>query len=125
MIFTPYKVFLKEFVDEEHFTERRLIVEKIEAEGTSSLEMVHLQFKSWPNYGVPNEPGPISDFIRLAHRRAHEGPSQAENKPELVVHCSGGIGRTGTFLAAYQMFSKFEQISKQVDHIFTKNIFSF
>ena len=114
MIFTPYKVSLKDFNDEEHFTERRLILEKIGADETPSREIVHLQFKSWPNYGVPNEPGPISDFVRLTHRRAHEGPSRAEDKPELVVHCSGGIGRTGTFLAAYQMFSKFEQISKQV-----------
>jgi len=115
--FTPYKVSLKDFNEEEHFTERRLILEKTGTEETTSREIVHLQFKSWPNYGVPNEPGPISDFVRLAHCRAHEGPSQAKDKPELVVHCSGGIGRTGTFLAAYQMFSKFEQISKQVSTV--------
>ena len=33
-----------------------------------------------------------------------------KDQPELIIHCSGGIGRTGTFLSAYQTYSKCHQL---------------
>ncbi|XP_070615325.1 tyrosine-protein phosphatase non-receptor type 11-like isoform X3 [Erythrolamprus reginae] len=54
----------------------------------------HFQYFSWPDHGVPNEPGGVLSFldqINKAHRSIPEsGP--------IVVHCSAGIGRTGTII---------------------------
>ena len=101
---------MKDVNEEQDFCERILVLSK----DGENREVTHLQFKSWPNYGVPDETGPISEFIRLTHLRAanDSDPENEIGRPELVVHCSGGIGRTGTFLAAYQTFSDFEKLSK-------------
>lgn len=46
----------------------------------------------WPDFGIPDTTTPLR---RLAHLLSSSDPSQA-GPP--VVHCSAGIGRTGTFL---------------------------
>jgi hypothetical protein len=47
----------------------------------------------WPDFWVPTDPGDALDALREAHRRAHGGE-------RVEVACRGGIGRTGTALAA-------------------------
>ena len=71
----------------------------------------HLQFLKWPNYGVPDAVGPISEFIQLVHKKAQE----LTTDPEFVIHCSGGIGRSGTFLTAYGIYSYYSNITKLDD----------
>jgi len=60
--------------------------------GDISHDVTHLHFTAWPDRGVPS---PEEDFIALSDR-ADE--ANAENNP-IVVHCSAGVGRTGTFCA--------------------------
>lgn len=52
-------------------------------------------FTSWPDHGVPTEPNPVLNLLRCVSSKyeslGHCGP--------IVVHCSAGIGRTGTFIA--------------------------
>lgn len=69
------------------------------------LSVRHFQFSQWPNYGVPSSVGPIADFIKKVHLVAQEEVKSKE--PELVIHCSGGIGRSGTFLTSYSLYSHF------------------
>lgn len=55
------------------------------------LEQFH--FTSWSDHGVPPTPTGLVNFMTRIH---------ADNNPEtgpLVVHCSAGIGRSGTFIA--------------------------
>ncbi|XP_076443567.1 tyrosine-protein phosphatase non-receptor type 9-like [Babylonia areolata] len=69
-----------------------------------SREIKHLQFISWPDHGVP----PAASFLDfLFHVRCVQevttknlGTSWTGNPlgPPIVVHCSAGIGRTGTFI---------------------------
>jgi hypothetical protein len=47
----------------------------------------------WPDFGVPADSGDALDALRDAYRRAHDGE-------RVEVACHGGIGRTGTALAA-------------------------
>ncbi|MGY1661687.1 protein-tyrosine phosphatase family protein [Geodermatophilus sp. SYSU D00705] len=47
----------------------------------------------WPDFWVPTDPADALDALREAHRRAYAGE-------RVEVGCSGGIGRTGTALAA-------------------------
>ena len=51
----------------------------------------HIQFTNWPNYGVVDNLPELTEFIKkvLGDWTEAGGP--------LVVHCSGGGGRSGTF----------------------------
>eukprot|EP00759_Apiculatamorpha_spiralis_P045366 PhF_6_TR4215/c0_g1_i1/m.5678 len=53
--------------------------------------ITHIQFYGWPDHGVPN----ACDGV-LALMEKVEGIASPE-KP-LLVHCSAGVGRTGTFI---------------------------
>ncbi|KAK8744117.1 hypothetical protein OTU49_001005 [Cherax quadricarinatus] len=53
----------------------------------------HFHFTTWPDFGVPEPPQTLVRFVRSFRERV--GPDQ---KP-IVVHCSAGVGRSGTFIA--------------------------
>lgn len=65
--------------------------------GGSERVVTHFQFTNWPDHGTP-EPGPFVRLVELADQRnTTKGP--------LVVHCSAGIGRTGTFIAVHSLLA--------------------
>jgi protein tyrosine phosphatase len=80
--------------------------------GQECRTIKHLQFKDWPNFGVPDAVRPIAEFIKLVHSKAEALKTQ---DPELVIHCSAGIGRTGTFLTAYGAYSHFLRLKADVE----------
>ena len=47
----------------------------------------------WPDFWIPVDTGDALDALREAHRRALDGE-------RVEVACTGGVGRTGTALAA-------------------------
>ncbi|RCH82308.1 protein tyrosine phosphatase, non-receptor type 12 [Rhizopus stolonifer] len=52
--------------------------------------VTQLQFLGWPDHGVPNQTAKVIGLVRLTRQL------QETNKP-VLVHCSAGCGRTGTF----------------------------
>ncbi|XP_071094625.1 uncharacterized protein [Haliotis cracherodii] len=62
-----------------------------EAELPRTLEQYH--FTAWPDKGVPEDVRALVDFHRLVKNAPSTGKGPA------VVHCSAGIGRTGTWIA--------------------------
>uniref|UniRef100_A0A7N6AFE5 protein-tyrosine-phosphatase n=1 Tax=Anabas testudineus TaxID=64144 RepID=A0A7N6AFE5_ANATE len=54
----------------------------------------HYQYLSWPDHGVPNEPGGVLWFLEEVNRTQSSIPDTGP----IVVHCSAGIGRTGTII---------------------------
>nr|XP_009290704.1 tyrosine-protein phosphatase non-receptor type 6 isoform X2 [Danio rerio]CBX19677.1 TPA: protein tyrosine phosphatase, non-receptor type 6 [Danio rerio] len=54
----------------------------------------HFQYLSWPDHGVPQEPGGVLSFLDQVNRKQEELRSSAP----IVIHCSAGIGRTGTIV---------------------------
>ncbi|CAI6361558.1 unnamed protein product [Macrosiphum euphorbiae] len=58
-----------------------------------SREIYHFHYTDWPDFGVPKTPTPFLRFLRDVRRSGSLDPS---NGP-IVVHCSAGIGRSGTF----------------------------
>uniref|UniRef100_A0AAQ4NWP1 Receptor-type tyrosine-protein phosphatase epsilon n=1 Tax=Gasterosteus aculeatus aculeatus TaxID=481459 RepID=A0AAQ4NWP1_GASAC len=54
----------------------------------------HFHFHGWPEVGIPAEGKGMIDIIASVQRHQQ----QSGNHP-IVVHCSAGAGRTGTFIA--------------------------
>ncbi|XP_063393000.1 tyrosine-protein phosphatase corkscrew-like isoform X2 [Cydia fagiglandana] len=56
--------------------------------------------KTWPDHGTPEEPDGVLAFIAEVNRRVAQVMNEA-NAPEqnvLCVHCSAGVGRSGTMV---------------------------
>ena len=47
----------------------------------------------WPDHGVPTDSASLINFIRRV-RKVHPHSTEVP----LLVHCSAGVGRTGTFI---------------------------
>ncbi|XP_045478955.1 tyrosine-protein phosphatase 10D isoform X2 [Harmonia axyridis] len=52
----------------------------------------HFHFSTWPDFGVPNPPHTLVRFVRAFRERVG-----SDQRP-IVVHCSAGVGRSGTFI---------------------------
>jgi len=64
---------------------------------SETLKVLHIHYVDWPDFGVPENPHSIikvieeiDSFVEVSH---------ASSTAPVVVHCSAGIGRTGTLLA--------------------------
>ena len=56
-------------------------------------QVLHFHYLTWPDFGVPSCPTEFLNFL-MAVRKA--GALEADVGPA-VIHCSAGIGRSGTF----------------------------
>lgn len=61
--------------------------------GQQQKTLVHLHYHVWPDMDVPSDPATLLQFVRLVRAKLSKrgGP--------ITVHCSAGVGRTGTFIA--------------------------
>ncbi|MED6251346.1 hypothetical protein ATANTOWER_028946, partial [Ataeniobius toweri] len=67
--------------------------------------VVHLQFTSWPELGLPDSKCNLLRFIQEVHGHyLHQRPLQTP----VVVHCSSGVGRTGAFCLLYAALQELE-----------------
>ncbi|KRZ05771.1 Tyrosine-protein phosphatase corkscrew -like protein [Trichinella pseudospiralis] len=69
--------------------------QKIVNDEAESRIVYHYQFLAWPDHGVPPNPGTVVNFLE----EINQLESGMTEKRPLIVHCSAGIGRTGTFIA--------------------------
>ncbi|XP_032936063.1 receptor-type tyrosine-protein phosphatase V-like isoform X1 [Catharus ustulatus] len=70
----------------------------------------HLHYTAWPDHGIPESTTSIMAFRELVQEHIQ---STKEAGPTLV-HCSAGVGRTGTFIALDRLLQQMKQ-EKAVD----------
>ncbi|MGH0137733.1 UNVERIFIED_CONTAM: hypothetical protein FKN15_018115 [Acipenser sinensis] len=82
-----------------------------------SRDVAHYLYMIWPDFGVPKSASGMLDF-RSQVKQHQEAAFQAFGSewtgppggPPIVVHCSAGIGRTGTFCTLDICLSRLEDI---------------
>ncbi|KAK6509309.1 hypothetical protein TWF481_004065 [Arthrobotrys musiformis] len=79
----------------------------------------HLLFKGWPDWNVPE--GGDSDALLKLIELANE-KNEVPGSP-LIVHCSAGVGRSGTFIALDHMLPEiahgtYDSVEGETDPIF-------
>ncbi|XP_030044222.1 tyrosine-protein phosphatase non-receptor type 6 isoform X2 [Microcaecilia unicolor] len=75
---------------------------------SEAREIAHFHYLSWPDHGVPSDPGGVLSFLDQINQKQEMLPEAGA----IIVHCSAGIGRTGTIIV----------IDMLVDMISTKGV---
>lgn len=71
----------------------------------------HVFFTAWKDHGTPEKPDTLIQFVRTCQEMFRpRGGSQ----PPILVHCSAGVGRTGTFIALDMCLQKLE-VDDEID----------
>uniref|UniRef100_A0A131YRF8 protein-tyrosine-phosphatase n=2 Tax=Rhipicephalus TaxID=426455 RepID=A0A131YRF8_RHIAP len=74
-----------------NYTVRELMLTDLES-GQKRV-VLHLHYTTWPDFGVPESPAAFLAFLQAVRE---SGALDVDVGPP-VVHCSAGIGRSGTF----------------------------
>ncbi|EAN90345.1 putative tyrosine specific protein phosphatase [Trypanosoma cruzi] len=72
-------------------------------------QVYHMQYIGWPDQGIPDTSAPLMEIIQTM------GKSELSVQTPIVVHCSGGIGRTGVFIALHVALAQFQLERKDID----------
>jgi len=93
-------IFVKHEKTKKHYHDtiilRKFLINKtnqLENEGFKKVIQIH--YTGWPDFGVPEKTESMIGLIREVDLR------KKELEDPIIVHCSAGIGRTGTFLAIH------------------------
>ncbi|XP_052453255.1 tenascin-X [Carassius gibelio] len=92
-------------IDLESWTIRDFRIKNVKTAETRYVRQFH--FTAWPDHGVPQTTEVLIDFRHLVR----EHMNQYSRHSPTVVHCSAGVGRTGTFIAIDHLIFQIERDS--------------
>ena len=73
----------------------KLRVENLEIDDDSNMRfLTHFQYKTWPDFGVPASRAAFLTFLYSIRATGILDDSRAPP----IIHCSAGVGRSGTFI---------------------------
>lgn len=88
-------------------------------------EITQIHYSSWPDFGAPADPAHLLGLVELSNsiQRASAAPTEstrsdepehAENPRPVLVHCSAGCGRTGTFCTIDSVIDMLKRQRKEI-----------
>uniref|UniRef100_A0AAY5F2Q2 Protein tyrosine phosphatase receptor type Nb n=1 Tax=Electrophorus electricus TaxID=8005 RepID=A0AAY5F2Q2_ELEEL len=89
------------------FLVRSFYVKNVQTQETRTLTQFH--FLSWPAQGIPTSTRPLLDFRRKVNK-CYRGRSCP-----IIVHCSDGTGRTGTYILIDMVLNRMTKGVKEID----------
>jgi len=66
-----------------------------------SREVVQIHYQNWPDRGVPEDVSEILTLVELINKY--------QNKTPLTIHCSAGVGRSGSLVAIDLVLKQYQQ----------------
>ncbi|CAL8291219.1 unnamed protein product [Lota lota] len=89
------------------FLVRSFYLKNVQTQETRTLTQFH--FLSWPAMGIPNSTRPLLDFRRKVNK-CYRGRSCP-----IIVHCSDGTGRSGTYILIDMVLNRMAKGGKEID----------
>uniref|UniRef100_A0A8C8VLS2 protein-tyrosine-phosphatase n=1 Tax=Pelusios castaneus TaxID=367368 RepID=A0A8C8VLS2_9SAUR len=80
------------------------------SEQPGGRHVTHLQYTAWPDHGIPESTASLISFMELVQ----EHVQAAKGSGPTLVHCSAGVGRSGTFISLYRLLQQLKE-EKVVD----------
>ncbi|ODV80276.1 receptor/non-receptor type protein-tyrosine phosphatase [Suhomyces tanzawaensis NRRL Y-17324] len=98
------------YVAEEYNTEGDYLLTNFELSvGNKVKQVYHYYYYKWADAKVPPS---IAPLIKLSQDvRTTVGAAGGASNPVPIVHCSAGVGRTGTFIAIDHLFHDLEHLA--------------
>ncbi|KAG4105079.1 hypothetical protein H8356DRAFT_1635991 [Neocallimastix lanati (nom. inval.)] len=89
-------------------------------------EIIHLQFIAWPDHDEPNSISSFIDLIKISKEiknsvQESDQYTDSEKSALTIVHCSAGVGRTGTFMSLDMLFDFYYDLFQKNENFTFKN----
>lgn len=84
----------------ENLTERNFLITNQKNE---KKEVLQIHFRNWPDHGVPDLVETFETFEKMNEYISYHFTQNKTESP-IVVHCSAGVGRTGTVISIFNIF---------------------
>lgn len=94
---SQFKIDIDEKKEDKKFVIREFNIMNKESKEKKCVKQIH--FIEWPDHNVPDIDESFDSFVEIINLVLENNG----NKP-VVVHCSAGVGRTGTFVSMYNLY---------------------
>ncbi|KAH9508798.1 hypothetical protein Btru_050089 [Bulinus truncatus] len=92
------------------FCDYTVSIFELSKKGGEFHTVTHFHFTAWPDISIPHSPWSLVEFKHKVSLTPSSNP--------VVVHCSAGVGRTGTYIAINNVLRQAEKTGK-IDVFFT------
>ncbi|CAH2035674.1 unnamed protein product, partial [Iphiclides podalirius] len=93
MVLSDVKLVVEQVSEEDCSYYSTRVFRILDTESSESRNVIQFHYTTWPDFGVPSSPLAFLEFLK----KVRASGTLAPDVGPAVVHCSAGIGRSGTF----------------------------